>query len=57
LEAARDDAARELHGCIHRLDDLRNRVCGAFVDEESREIDAVARMLSETEAYLSRRAV
>jgi hypothetical protein len=57
LEAARDDAARELHGCIHRLDDLRERVCGGSMDEELAEIEAVARTLSEVEAYLGRRAV
>jgi serine/threonine-protein kinase len=57
LVAARDDAARELHGCIHRLDDLRDRLCGGSIDDEQVEMDHVARMLSDVEAYLSRRSV
>jgi hypothetical protein len=32
-------------------------VCGGSMDDELAEIEAVARMLSEVEAYLGRRAV
>ena len=57
LDAARDDAARELHACLHRLEELREGVCDVVLEVAPDGLDVIARTLSETEAYLSRRAV
>ena len=57
LDSARDDAARELHACLRRLEELREGLCDGVLEEAPDALEAMARTLSETEAYLSRRAV
>jgi hypothetical protein len=56
LGAARDDAARELHACIRRLEEVREQLSDSALAAPG-ALDTMARMVSEAEAYLSQRAI
>jgi len=56
LGAARDDAARELHACIRRLEEIHAGLADGALTATG-AMDGVARRVSEAEAYLSQRSV
>ena len=56
LGAARDDAARELHACIRRLEEIHGVLADGALSATG-AIEGLSRRVAEAEAYLSLRSV